>query len=395
MTLLKFHEVWKPVLVMIIVNLALAFVNIFLKKVLNEGVDYLTILTYRQAISAIFLTPIACFYERKRKLEGHIICLLFLSALVGVTLTQYLYLIGLEYTSATFACAFLNMVPVFTFIMALPLGIEKVNMKKLSAKAKVLGTFVCIGGALMLILYKGVPLINQQPEHIADKGTIRSSASKLKKWIIGSLLLTAGCFLWSSWFLIQASISKKYPCQYSSTAILSFFASIQSAILTLVIDRSNAKWILKGKLEIMTVVYAGLVGSGLCYVAMSWCVKQRGPVFTSAFTPLLQMFVAVLDFSILHEEIYLGSVAGSVLVISGTYILLWGKSKEEEQCAVKGTQESQEDEECKNNLEASSNVPSKLRPNEEQGFSELQVKQLAITVTRVDKVLRISCLRGD
>ncbi|KAH1045269.1 hypothetical protein GLYMA_09G284000v4 [Glycine max] len=256
MTLLKFHEVWKPVLVMIIVNLALAFVNIFLKKVLNEGVDYLTILTYRQAISAIFLTPIACFYERKRKLEGHIICLLFLSALVGVTLTQYLYLIGLEYTSATFACAFLNMVPVFTFIMALPLGIEKVNMKKLSAKAKVLGTFVCIGGALMLILYKGVPLINQQPEHIADKGTIRSSASKLKKWIIGSLLLTAGCFLWSSWFLIQASISKKYPCQYSSTAILSFFASIQSAILTLVIDRSNAKWILKGKLEIMTVVYA-------------------------------------------------------------------------------------------------------------------------------------------
>ncbi|KAH1118473.1 hypothetical protein GYH30_047297 [Glycine max] len=148
------------------------------------------------------------------------------------------------------------MVPVFTFIMALPLGIEKVDMKKLSAKAKVLGTFVCIGGALMLILYKGVPLINQQPEHIADKGTIRSSASKLKKWIIGSLLLTAGCFLWSSWFLIQASISKKYPCQYSSTAILSFFASIQSAILTLVIDRSNAKWILKGKLEIMTVVYA-------------------------------------------------------------------------------------------------------------------------------------------
>ncbi|KAG4917325.1 hypothetical protein JHK82_054804 [Glycine max] len=363
MTLLKFHQVWKPALVMIIVNLALAFVNIFLKKVLNEGVDYLTILTYRQAISAIFLTPIACFYER-------------------VTLTQCLYLIGLEYTSATFACAFLNMVPVFTFIMALPLGIEKVNMKNLSAKAKVLGTFVCIGGALMLILYKGVPLIKQQPEHLADKGTITSPASKLKKWIIGSLLLTAGCLLWSSWFLMQARISKKYPCQYSSTAILSSFAAIQSAILTLVIDRSNAKWILKGKLEIMTVVYAGLVGSGLCYVAMSWCVKQRGPVFTSAFTPLLQMFVAVLDFSILHEEIYLGSIAGSVLVISGTYILLWGKSKEEEQSAVKGTQESQEDEESKNNLGASPNVPSKLRPNGEQGFSELQVKQLAITVTK-------------
>ncbi|RDX89137.1 WAT1-related protein, partial [Mucuna pruriens] len=271
------------------------------------------------------------------------------------------------------------------------LTIEKVNMKTLSAKAKVLGTFVCIGGALLLILYKGVPLINQQAEHIADKGTRTPSGSKLKKWIIGSLLLTAGCLLWSSWFLMQARISKKYPCQYSSTAILSFFAAIQSAILTLVINRNNAKWILKGKLEILTVVYAGLVGSGMCYAAMSWCVKQRGPVFTAAFTPLLQMFVAVLDFSILHEEIYLGrlilviiillfilffctflhciasnaslyaisSVAGSVLVISGTYILLWGKSKEEEQCAVKDTQENLEDEECKSNLKATSNVPSK------------------------------------
>ncbi|KAL2339384.1 hypothetical protein Fmac_007324 [Flemingia macrophylla] len=343
MTLLKLHEVWKPVLVMIIVNLALAFVNIFLKKVLNEGMDYLTILTYRQAISAIFLAPIACFYERKRKLEGHIICLLFLSALVGI---------------------------------------EKVNMKSLNSKAKVLGTFVCIGGALLLILYKGMPLINRQPEHIADKGTATPSASKLKKWIIGSLFLATGCLLWSSWFLIQARISKKYPCQYSSTAILSFFAAIQSAILTLLIDRSNAKWTLKGKLEILTVVYSGLIGSGLCYVAMSWCVKHRGPVFTSAFTPLLQMFVAVLDFSILNEEIYLGSVAGSVLVISGTYILLWGKSKEETKCPGKDPQENHEDEERMNNMEAGPNLLFKLRPNGEQGFTELQVKQLAITVTR-------------
>lgn len=61
---LNYHELWKPVLVMILVNLALAFVNVFMKKVLNEGMDHLTILTYRQAISAIFLAPIACFYER-------------------------------------------------------------------------------------------------------------------------------------------------------------------------------------------------------------------------------------------------------------------------------------------------------------------------------------------
>lgn len=49
-----------------------------------------------------------------------------------------------------------------------------------------------------------------------------------------------------------------------------------------------------------------MVGSGLCYVGMSWCVKKKGPVFTAAFTPVTQIFVAMFDFSVLHEQIYLG-----------------------------------------------------------------------------------------
>ncbi|MCH81732.1 WAT1-related protein [Trifolium medium] len=343
MKLMHCHELCKPVTILILVNLALAFVNLLLKMVLNEGMDYMSIVTYRQAISFIFMAPIAWFYERKHKLEAHIICLLFLSALVGVTIPQYLFLLGLQYTSATFSCAFLNMVPVFTFIMSVPFGIEKVNMKSKSGKAKILGTIVCIGGVLILAFYKGISLNSPQSQHIDNRYT--SSPPKLEKWIIGSILLTVGCIMWSSWFVIQAKISKRYPCQYSSTAILSLFAAIQSAILTLVIKRNNASWILKGKLEILCVIYAGMVGSGLCYVAMSWCVKQRGPVFTAAFTPLLQIFVAVLDFTILKEEIYIGSIAGSVLVIVGMYILLLGKSMEGEQCVVKDTQANQ-DVEC-------------------------------------------------
>lgn len=129
-------------------------------------------------------------------------------------------------------------------------------MKSNSAKAKVLGTCVCIGGALLLILYQGMPLINHQSHHIEEKAKTTPLASKSKKWIIGSLFLTAGCLCWSSWFLIQEKISKKYPYQYSSTALLSLFATIQSAILTLINPRSNAKWILKGKLEILVVIYS-------------------------------------------------------------------------------------------------------------------------------------------
>ncbi|CAK9167049.1 unnamed protein product [Ilex paraguariensis] len=97
----------------------------------------------------------------------------------------------------------------------------------------------------------------------------------------------------------------------------------------------------------------GTVGSGLCYVVMSSCVKQRGPVFISAFSPFIQIFVAVFDISILHEQIHLGSVLGSILVIAAMYILLWGKSNEAETCAIKQTHQGEEDGDCNRVLQSS------------------------------------------
>ncbi|XP_015073104.1 WAT1-related protein At3g30340-like [Solanum pennellii] len=322
---MSFFEKWNAVSAMIVVEFALAIVNALFKKVLNRGMNQLVITTYRFSISTIVLTPIACFLERNfiSNLTGRVVCSLFFSALLGGTLTQYFFLIGLKYTSATFSCAFINMVPINTFIMSLLLGQENMNMKCKSGRAKALGTLCCLGGALILTLYKGMPLINQSTPEVEVNHNVKS-------WIVGSSFLFAGSVVWSSWFLIQARIGKDYPYQYSSTAIMSFLGAIQSAILSLVIDRNTSTWFLKGTLEISTVIYAGVVGSGLCYVVMSWCVKQKGAVFTSAFSPLIQIFAAVIDISILHEQIHLGSILGSILVIIGLYILLWGKSKDTE-----------------------------------------------------------------
>jgi len=40
----------------------------------------------------------------------------------SASLTQWLFFVGLRYTTATFACAFINMTPMFTFVVALPFG---------------------------------------------------------------------------------------------------------------------------------------------------------------------------------------------------------------------------------------------------------------------------------
>ncbi|XP_050238344.1 WAT1-related protein At3g30340-like [Mercurialis annua] len=335
-------EQLKTVFALIFINLSLAIVNILYKKVIDGGTNHMAIVTYRQLIAAIFLAPIACYRERKSrpKITFQILFYIFLGALLGITMAQYLFLWGLELTSASFACAFLNMVPADTFILALIFGLEKVNLKSKAGRTKVLGVLICMSGAILLTLYKGLPLNHPRPHprpqdiHI-NYFDLRTLDREKHNWIIGSLFLFGGCLLWSSWFPIQAKIGAIFPCQYSSTAILSSFAAIQSACVTLILDRNISVWIFKGKWEIITIVFAGVVGSGLCYVGMSWCVKQRGPVFTAAFTPFAQIFAAMLDFSFLHGQIYIGSIIGSVLVIIGLYTLLWGKCMEAEECVGK------------------------------------------------------------
>ncbi|WMV56597.1 hypothetical protein MTR67_049982 [Solanum verrucosum] len=345
---MKSYVEWYPIIIMLAIDFALSICNILLKKIIMDGMNHFVFITYRQSISTVFLAPVAFFLERNKrpKLTPQILCYLFLSAIVGASLTQYLFLLGIQYTSATFACAFLNMVPVVTFLMALLFGLETTNIKDRSGRAKVIGTLICLGGAFLLTFYKGKPLIHFS--HFKDLSqTLEEPISSSKRnvqWIFGSMILFAGTILWSSWFLIQAKIGKKYPCQYSSTVIMTFFSAIQSAILTFSTDRTLSIWIPKEKIiDMLSVVYTGLIGSGLCFVGMSWCVKKRGPVFTAAFSPLIQVMAAMLDVPILHEQLHLGSVIGSVIVIVGLYFLLWGKTKEMQKVSQE-TEEKKEKE---------------------------------------------------
>ncbi|KAE8777397.1 Auxin-induced protein 5NG4 [Hordeum vulgare] len=79
---------------------------------------------------------------------------------------------------------------------------------------------------------------------------------------------------------------------------------------------------------------------------MTWCVEKKGPVFTAAFIPTVQIMVATIDFFFLHEQIYLGSVLGSVLMILGLYLVLWGKERDEVSVSCPTTTDKHVDEQA-------------------------------------------------
>ncbi|KAK3018204.1 hypothetical protein RJ639_002897 [Escallonia herrerae] len=50
----------------------------------------------------------------------------------------------------------------------------------------------------------------------------------------------------------------------------------------------------------------------------------------------------MFDIPVLHEQLHLGSLLGSIIVIAGLYLLLWGKNKEMKDCAAKVAQATEE-----------------------------------------------------
>lgn len=55
---------WRPVVVMLAVNVAMGTMNSLIKKAIDEGVSCLAIITLRQLVATVFMVPIACCRER-------------------------------------------------------------------------------------------------------------------------------------------------------------------------------------------------------------------------------------------------------------------------------------------------------------------------------------------
>ncbi|KAM3196675.1 hypothetical protein ACQJBY_072401 [Aegilops geniculata] len=330
-------EQWMPTAAMVATNVVIAVMTALLKQALNQGMNRLVLITFRQMLATVFLGPIAYFKERKTrpKITAEIFAYLFLSGILGPVLLQYTLFVGLEYTTATFAATFGNLLPVVTFLISLAFGYEALEVRSKSGSAKISGTLLSLTGAMMLTFYKGASLTHNHLHHLpasaaAAAGGVEEQHRSAVRWVLGSASMLANVVGFAGWLLLQRRLTRLYPAVYSATALMSLLSFAQAAALALSTQwgAGLAAWRLRGTVEIAAVVYCGVVASGVGYLLLTYCVERRGPVFTAAFSPLAQMFVAGIDLCVLHEPLYLGSVLGSVLVILGLYLVLWGKREE-------------------------------------------------------------------
>ncbi|CAL5358396.1 unnamed protein product [Camellia sinensis] len=282
----------KAAMIMVVVQIAFAVVNIFYKMAANDGMKMTVLIAYRFLFASAFILPLALFLERG-------------------AMAQNLYAQSLVLTSATFATAMTNLVPALTFILATSFRLERLGFGTTAGKAKVLGTLICIGGAMLLTLYKGaeidifstnVNLLHKSQPHRG--GHVASSHEEGGNHALGALLIVCCCFSAAAGLIVQA------------------------VVFGLCMERDWNQWKLRWNIRLLTVIFTGIVASGVTCTFMAWVVQMRGPLFVSIFNPLLLVLVAIAGSLLSQEKLHLGSVLGAMVIICGLYVILWGKGKE-------------------------------------------------------------------
>ncbi|KAB8082373.1 hypothetical protein EE612_004262 [Oryza sativa] len=297
------HEKVKLFIGVLALQFLLAGFHIVSRAALNMGISKIVFIAYRNLISLALLAPFAYFLEKKDRppLTFSLLVEFFLLALCGITANQGFYLLGLYHLSPTYASAIQNTVPAITFAMAAVLRLEQVDLGKRHGVAKVVGTVVSIGGATVITLYKGLPLFN----HNLNIKSL-SSSSLILNWTLGCVFILGHCLSWSGWMVLQVPVLKRYPARLSVLSLTCIFGLLQFLVIAAFTEEDLSRWKVNSGSELFTILYAGLVASGVAFALQIWCIDRGGPLFTAVFQPVQTVAVAVMAAIILGDQLYSG-----------------------------------------------------------------------------------------
>ncbi|KAI9107344.1 hypothetical protein K1719_021732 [Acacia pycnantha] len=183
----------------------------------------------------------------KPKLSRKVFFMTFMCGLFGGTLFQGLQMESLVLSSATFVSASFNLIPAITFLMALPFGLESLNLGEAAGWAKMVGTIAGIGGAMIMTFVKG-PRVHIFHSHMNIRHHPRHAHVALSHESTALICAIASCFSYAIWLIIQGVMSKtasEYPSHLTNTALMSTMAAIQSTAFGLCVERDwrHGSWV--------------------------------------------------------------------------------------------------------------------------------------------------------
>ncbi|CAN1333573.1 WAT1-related protein At5g47470 [Linum perenne] len=279
--------------------------SVLLSYLMSIGLNSLTIVIFSTFSTFLIISPFAFYFER-------------------VTLFQTFFLKGIKLTSPALATAMPNLAPGFIFIIAWTLRLERVRIGCIYSKVKIMGTLLCVVGALTMSL-----MHSRSSKEAGSFISFPTDISIDMEKLVGCAYLVAAVLVLSSNVVLQAKTLGDFPAPMSLCAITSLIGVMITAVVQLLQDQTWDVFfphVNTGEL-IGYSLLGGAVG-GACVSFNGWAMKKRGPVLVSMFSPIGTVISVVLSVITLGDTINIGSLCGMLLMFTGLYFFLWAKGKE-------------------------------------------------------------------
>ncbi|XP_037491582.1 WAT1-related protein At5g40240-like [Jatropha curcas] len=266
-----------PFIAMVSVECTNVGVNTLFKAASSKGMSYYVFIVYSHAISTLVLLPVPFIFYRA----------------------------AAEIKLASSLIEFLFLAPYWNYFHGGDERMEKVAMRRSSSQAKIVGTMVSIGGALVVLFYKGPTILST----ISPTNTTSFRwplASAMSDWIIGGLLLATQYLLCSLWYIIQAEILKIYPEELIVTFVYTSCVTLLSAPVCFVAESNLDAWLLKPHLALLAILCSGIFVQSYSIVIHSWGLRLKGPLYVAIFKPLSIAIAAFMGVVFLGDALHLG-----------------------------------------------------------------------------------------
>ena len=267
--------------------------NYIAAKIALQSMPAVLLYGIRISMAGALMVPVYAWYRRRNPPTWTLrdLPLMVAIGIFGVSLNQFLFVLGISRTSVAHAAIFANLSPFLVLLLASASGLEKLTAHKL------VGVAVALGGVVLL------RVVDAHPHGTATF------------W--GDFLTFLGALA----FAIFTVLGKPTAKQHGSIAI-NTVANIGGALLMAPVTiwqaahyrMSAVPW--QGWLS---VFYMALGPSVVCYLIYYYALAHMEASRLSAYNYVLPVMATLLGVWTLGEHVTLWSVVAGVVIFSGVY----------------------------------------------------------------------------
>ena len=262
-------------------------------------------ITIMRAIFACMMFWLVSSFMPKEKVLPKDLCLLFVCALCGVGINQWLFVIGLKNSSPVNASIIATAVPIFVLLLAAPVLKEPITAKKS------LGVFLGVSGGLLLVF-----------------NSTQTTSGTNSLW--GDMLMLLNQLMYSVYLVLSKPLSRRYSSVimmkwmflFSTLALAPFCLQYMQYVPMFHRETFNVS-------QLYALLYLLFGATFVSFMLIPMALKQIRPTTVSMYNYVQPIIASAIAVAVGQDTFSMQKLLSAALVFVGVYLVTQSKKRKD------------------------------------------------------------------